>query len=411
MGEDINTTKAEWNQICERTHSSWWTFDPPVLKIVNIRSLPNKVTLKSRFSAWWSILFWSILIAPILWGICYIVTSKSIKPSLAITGILTPCIIVFLYNKAYFIKKIAWEPLGHDLKVFYGSLFRTKVLTVPREELECRLRFKKGYIKSGKHETSTSHLGLTKLNEPESKQLVLASSDRHYLLPSFESISEFLKGQAIDETLVDVRLPKGNTISISQAPVGRCKVAGSDKLYLSSISKEKIIFKRRLKEMIFPTIVLLLLITLGSLPILLKDVIVEDSGEKGAFGLILIGGTCAVFFGAIGLYFFIRNGRNWSLIADQTKDCIAIKPAANFFGREKALCKLSEVGAIQICSEIALGVRGEDTTIEDYRELNLVLINPAGGRINIIRSPKFREVPDYARQFAEFLGVPLLDHA
>ncbi len=351
-----------------------------------------------------------IFIVPIVWAICHIVTSKSTKPSLAITGILTPCIIVYLYNKAKFIKKVKWEPLGQDLKVFYGSLFRTKVLTIPREELECRLRFKKGYIKSGKHETSTTHLGLTKLNEPESKQLLLASSDRRYLLPAFETISEFLKGQAIDETLVDVKLPMGNTIYISQAPVGRCKVTDSDELYMSSTSKDKFIFKRRLNEMVFPTIVLLLLIILGSLSILLKDVISEDSGEEGAFGLILMGGTCAAFFGAIGLYFFIRNGRNWSLIADKTKNHIAIKPATNFFGSEKALCKLSEVAAIQICSEIAPGIRGEDSTIENCRELNLVLINPAGGRINIIRSPKFREVPEYARQFAEFLGVPLLDH-
>jgi hypothetical protein len=317
-----------------------------------------------------------------------------------------------LYNKVAFIKKVTWEPLGQDLKVFYGSLFKTKVLTVSREELECRLRLKKGYIKGGKHETSATHLGLTKLNEPESHLLVLASSDRRHLhlLPAFETISEFLKGQSIDETLVDVRLPTGNTISISQAPVGRCKVAGSDELRLTSTSNGKAIFKRRLNEMIFPTIVLLLLITLGSLPILFKDVILEDSGEKGAFGLILIGVTCTVFFGAIGLYFLIRNGRNWSLIADKTKSHIAIKSAANFFGREKALCKLSEVAAIQICSEIAPGVRGEDPTIEDYRELNLVLMNPPSGRINIISSAKFREVPDYARQLAEFLGVPLLDH-
>jgi hypothetical protein len=315
-----------------------------------------------------------------------------------------------LYNKAAFIKKVTWEPLGQDLKIFYGSLFRTKVLTLVREELECRLRLKRGYIKGGKHETSATHLGLTKLNEPESHLLVLASSDRRHLLPAFETISEFLKGQSIDETLIDVKFPTGNPISISQAPVGRCKVAGSDELRLSSISHGKAIFQRRLNEMIFPTIVLLLLITLGSLPLLLKDAIVEDAGEKGAFGLILIGVTCAAFFGAIGLHFFIRNGRNWSLIADKTKNHIAIKPATNFFGREKTLCKLSEIAAIQLCSEIAPGVRGEDPTTEDYRELNLVLMNPPGGRINIIRSAKFREVPDYARQLAEFHGVPLLDH-
>jgi hypothetical protein len=410
MGEAINTTKAEWDRICERTHSPWWIFGPPVLNLVNIQSLPNMVTLKPRIRQGWMLLILPIFVVPIVWAICYIVTSKSIKPSLAITGILAPFIIVHLYNKANFIKKVTWEPFGQDLKVFYGSLFRTKVLTIPREELECRLRFKKGYIKSGKHETSTTNLGLTKLNEPESKLLVLASSDRRYLITAFETISEFLKGQAIDETLVDIRLPKGNIINISQAPIGRRKVAGSDEFNISSISKDKFIFKRRLNEMIFPTIVLLLLIILGSLPILLKNVISEDSGEEGAFGFILIGGTCALFFGAIGLYFFIRIGRNWSVIADKTKNYIAIKPAANFFGREKTLCKLSEVAAIQICSEIAPGVREEDPTIEDYRELNLVLINPAGGRINIIRSPKFREVPDYARQFAEFLGVPLLDH-
>jgi hypothetical protein len=410
MGEAINTTKAEWDQICERTHSSWWIFGPPVLNLVNIQSLPNMVTLKPRIRQGWMLLILPIFIVPILWGICYLVTSKSIKPSLAITGILTPCIIVYLYNKANFIKKVTWKPLGQDLKVFYGSLFKTKVLTVSREELECRLRLKKGYIKGGKHETSATHLGLTKLNEPENKLLVLASSDRRDLLPTFETISEFLKGHAIDEPLVDVRLPTGNIINISQAPVGRCKVAGSDELRLSSISHGKAIFQRRLNEMIFPTVILVLIITLCSLPILLKDVVVEDLGEENAFGLILVGVTCAAFFGAIGLYFFIRNGRNWSLIADQTKDCIAIKPATNFFGKEKALCKLSEIAAIQLCSEIAPGVREDDSTIEDYRELNLVLMNPPGGRINIIRSAKFREIPDYARQFAEFLGVPLLDH-
>jgi len=410
MGEDINTTKAEWDQICERTHSSWRIFGPPVLNRVSIRSLPNMVTLKPRISERWLILILPIFIVPIVWAICYLASSKSTKPSLAITGILTPCIMVFLYNKATFIKKATWEPLGQDLKVFYGSLFSTKVLAVPREELECRMRFKRGYIKGEKYETSSTVLGLRKLNEPESKLLVLASSDRRHLLPAFEAISEFLKGQATDETLVDIRLPTGNTITISKAPVGRCKVAGSDELHMSSISHGKVIFRRRLNEMILPPVILVLIITICSLPILLKDVIVEDSGEVGSFGLILICGTCAVFFGAIGIYFFIRNGRNWSLISDRAKDCIAIKPAADFFGREKTLCKISEVIAIQLCSEITTGSRGEDATIEDYRELNLVLMNPLGERINIIRSTKFREVPNYARRFADFLGVPLLDH-
>jgi hypothetical protein len=70
--------------------------------------------------------------------------------------------------------------------------------------------------------------------------------------------------------------------------------------------------------------------------------------------------------------------------------------------------RFSYVAAIQICS----GIVRDSHSHREFKtfELNLVLSSPPGPRARLISHAKEKDLRDDARQLAQFLKVPLLDH-
>ena len=72
----------------------------------------------------------------------------------------------------------------------------------------------------------------------------------------------------------------------------------------------------------------------------------------------------------------------------------------------EGLFVLDQVAAIQICSKY---IDGEDAYTAF--ELNVILADPPGRRINITSHAKDADLRRDAQKFADFLQKPLLDHA
>jgi|GEM_PF-6177307 len=112
--------------------------------------------------------------------------------------------------------------------------------------------------------------------------------------------------------------------------------------------------------------------------------------------------TCSIaliIFGWLGL-------SNKVKIFFDRRESIIIKDAREVEPVFQGGIRFRDVAALQICSGIVMNSNREFKTFE----LNLVLSSPPGQRAHLISHAKEQDLRDDARQLAQFLKVPLLDH-
>ncbi len=111
--------------------------------------------------------------------------------------------------------------------------------------------------------------------------------------------------------------------------------------------------------------------------------------------------------GAAILYYFLKN-RN--IVADKNLDTLSLCPWLKRAPRGKILTKLSDIQALQICSICSIFPSGNSAYAGVMYEINAITNHNDNQRINLTCHRKYDPTYSAAVTFAEFLGVPLLDH-
>ena len=120
----------------------------------------------------------------------------------------------------------------------------------------------------------------------------------------------------------------------------------------------------------------------------------------GVGGLIMLAGVGSF------LHFLFKR----CIVANKESDTLYYSPSAAGKSQGKILVRLSDIEAIQLCAVFTKVPEDDyykDTTVY---EINVVTNHDDNRRIGITSSQKGDQTSSDAGAFAEFLGVPLLDH-
>jgi hypothetical protein len=134
------------------------------------------------------------------------------------------------------------------------------------------------------------------------------------------------------------------------------------------------------------------------------------NGEEPSIGGKIFFATMGLAFIVLGAGFAIHSWRTKHIIVDKTNDIVSYKGFINSPSKGKLLCAISDIAAVQVCSVLGTITSGRSSSEVTVYEINVVLKNYGNKRINILVSQNYSQIKDDANDFAEFLGVPLLDH-
>jgi hypothetical protein len=126
--------------------------------------------------------------------------------------------------------------------------------------------------------------------------------------------------------------------------------------------------------------------------------------EKAAY-LLLMSGLCVV-----SLFYLINGLKEKYIVINKKNGTVAFKQSVNIPNKGRLICRVADVGAIQLCNETKYQPRGRGIGHEViWYEVNMVLFN--GKRIFLTGGGDTKnEIYAMANQLAGFFVVPLLDH-
>lgn len=136
---------------------------------------------------------------------------------------------------------------------------------------------------------------------------------------------------------------------------------------------------------------------------------VENAGLELVFNLAILlvtGGMICLGYLGLSVGFGVKR-----VTADSTRRIVEIESGFDsllrWSGAGKRSLFFDDIAAVQICTiDDKYGTEGPRWSWE----INLVLNNPSGRRINLLAHSNSCRIRDEAAQFAAFLGKPLLDH-
>jgi len=135
-----------------------------------------------------------------------------------------------------------------------------------------------------------------------------------------------------------------------------------------------------------------------------------DNGEEPSIGGKIFFATLGLAFFVLGVGLAIYSWRTRHIIVDKMNNIVSYKGFINSSSKGKLLCAISDIAAVQVCSVLGTITSGRSSSEVTVYEINVVLKNYGNKRINILVSQNYSQIKDDANDFAEFLGVPLLDH-
>jgi len=122
--------------------------------------------------------------------------------------------------------------------------------------------------------------------------------------------------------------------------------------------------------------------------------------------LLVCGGVICLGYLGLAIGFGVRR-----VVADSTRRRVEIESGftsvLRWSGAGRQALGFDDIAAVQICTvDDKYGAEGPRWSWE----INLVLNNPSGKRINLLAHSNSGRIRDEATRFAGFLGKPLLDH-
>ena len=111
-----------------------------------------------------------------------------------------------------------------------------------------------------------------------------------------------------------------------------------------------------------------------------------------------------------GIALFFNSLFTRCVVANKESDTLSFAPFVYHGLKGKKIARLSEIEAIQLCSVFTSVPSGNARRGTTVYEINAITNHPDDKRINITSGQKHDQIRSDAAAFAEFLGVPVLDH-
>jgi len=298
--------------------------------------------------------------------------------------------------------KISWSRYGNTLNIQLGNIFSNKQLILSNEEILTVV-----YACNEKQAANSSVskgdyvLAIRRLQNDNSEIRVASSENKSNLMHAFESLNNFLINKSTIETIdTEVTLYNGSVVKTSIEPL-----RGGDKnfheLKMCFPSDNTLVLKRPLHSRLSWWITAIIF-TVGTF-ILFTMGIIDTMAKYLLFLSMAIAATAFV-----GPPLLFSLGRR-SIIINLTQRLISFKMGIFGVYRNKDInpfYSLDQIGAIQICTDYEMK-RHKNF---NYYELNLILDEPPGYRINVNTYYVESDIHKDAKTISEFIKKPLIDH-
>jgi hypothetical protein len=299
--------------------------------------------------------------------------------------------------------KISWSRYGNTLNIQLGDIFSNKQLILSNKEILTVV-----YVCNEKQAANSNVskgdyvLAIRRLQNDNSEIRVASSENRSNLMPAFESLNNFLVNKSTAETIdKEVTLYNGSVVKTSIEPLRGGDNKNFHELKMCFPSDNTLVLKRPLRSKLSWWITAILF-TVGAF-ILFAMGIIDTTAEHLLFLSMAI---AAIAF--VGPPLLFSLGRR-SIIINLAQQLISFKTGVLGINRNKYVnpfYSLDQIGAIQICTDYAMK-RHKNF---DYYELNLILVEPPGYRINVNTYYVESDIHKDAKAISEFIQKPLIDH-
>jgi hypothetical protein len=278
---------------------------------------------------------------------------------------------------------VKWDPYGRALTLCRGYVPFVRTLELPKDRLRIELSVGGDDSAMSSLKPGYSLLSLGYADRPGLAHLACVE-ERGQLDAVVERLGAFLGAPAQDHTHVPVVTGDGEALEVDATPLGR-DAATARSVRLSFLSPRVAVFRSE-----------------GGGPV--RGFLMSGLAMGAVFALatgmplrsmapfFIVAVLCGLV--AMGL---LRATRR-TIVADLETGLISL-------GRRGKPLEIRDVAAVQTC----LSWRSGETNWT-LCEVNLVLSRPAGKRVSLVNDPDPEAAKADARRFAEFLGVPLLDH-
>jgi hypothetical protein len=295
--------------------------------------------------------------------------------------------VLFLFGAwvaAAYRASASWDPYGRTLTLCRGVVPFVRTLELPRDRLRVVLSV-------GDDDGAMSNLkpGYTLLSLSHSERPGLVHlacvEDRSLLDGVLKRLDAFLGAPAEDRTYAAIVAEDGSTFEVDTAPFGRHAVSPR-RMRLRFSSSQLAAFQSDWGGPILG----FLLVSIG-----MAVLVALKLGIKLRVLMPLLAGLVVLALAAGAV---IRASRR-TIVADLAASRISL-------GRRGKEVSIKDVAAVQVCSFW----RDYGDSKWTVCEVNLVLRRPRGERVNLLSDPDMEAARADAQRFANFLGVPLLDH-
>ena len=281
---------------------------------------------------------------------------------------------------------VSWHLCGNTLTLWSGIWPFVWRAELPRRELRAQITVKPQRSQPREERSGVTVLSLRHERWPGPVRLACLSESNE-LRQALDKLDTFLDGAVQDELLHTVTFPEGREIVVDTAAIrpgryslsyGRLELPADDlAMYVCSPS-----------HAIIPVL-------LSAAPLALALGVAFYSGP-GRIGVL----TALAVLG-VGAALIASQLSRSSVIFDLNEGVVSFHGR---FPEPKPGIEISDVAAIQVCCWYKAG---EFSGL--LYEVNLVLWDPPGSRVNLLTTPADRSAVQEARRLADHIRVPFLD--
>jgi len=240
--------------------------------------------------------------------------------------------------------------------------------------------------------------------EKNESELILSTSDtKKQVISAYEKLAIFLGQSPQDELTEEIELSNGLKVAVSTTSLSGNNVESRK---LRFISENILAFKGSwVLPMAFGATFIM--------GVILAIYFICDEPDERLSQRILsmiLGVVVCGFMILGGFALFINSLLTRCVVANKESDTLSFAPFVYHGLKGKKIATLSEIEAIQLCSIFTSVPSGNTRRGASVYEINAITNNSDDKRISITNGQKHDQIRSDATAFAEFLGIPLLDH-
>ena len=404
-----DTAKDEWQQLVDKSRLKKPFLFYPMGQHNLFTKADNEQTMIMNRRPWFLgcfILFFGLFMVLVPFIVMFKEQKFNIFVTLMYFG-LSPIFLIPAYITLTLKNKILLKHLDNSVYFEYGCYPFAREISFPRGEFEVSL-YRCSLEQANKVKKPGQIVFSINLKKKEHSELILTVAETEpQVISAFDKLKSFLGHSHQRDLTESIELESGEMLKISKSSL-LGKNIDSEKRKYYIINDNRVAFKSGWFNVAMYALVFItgFLMLFGVIFMFAEP---DDNIPQGILSKVIMFGVCGLMILG-GIACFIEFLFKRCIVADQKFDDFYYSPFADINIKKKSIVKLSAIKAIQICSVCTSVQSGNSWITATIYELNAITDHVDNKRIGIACNGKHDQLLNDAESFADFLGVPFIDH-